>query len=94
MGLFFTTALMTIFVEDICFHNVYTHAYGVVESETIMFFMTAFIIPIIWMINPWHILYLIKKKIYFGKTYFTQKQANNLMEKVPYIMGKRYAEII
>jgi hypothetical protein len=31
VGLFFTTALMTLAVEDIKFKNFYSHPYGVVE---------------------------------------------------------------
>jgi len=31
LGLFFTTAVMTLLVEDIRFHNIYQHEYGVVE---------------------------------------------------------------
>ena len=29
-----------------------------------------------------------------GKKYFTQKEANILMEDIPYDIGKRYAEVI
>jgi len=31
MGLFFTTALMTLAVEAITYHNFYAHEYGVIE---------------------------------------------------------------
>jgi hypothetical protein len=31
LGLFFTTALMTLLVEDIASHNIYKESYGVVE---------------------------------------------------------------
>jgi hypothetical protein len=30
LGLFFTTAIMTLLVEDIKFHNIYSHEYGVI----------------------------------------------------------------
>jgi hypothetical protein len=30
-GLFFTTALMTLAVEDITYHNFFSHEYGVIE---------------------------------------------------------------
>jgi hypothetical protein len=32
LGMFFTTALMTLAVEAITFHNVYQHSFGVVEE--------------------------------------------------------------
>ena len=32
LGLFFTTAVMTLAVEDITFHNYYDHPYGVIEE--------------------------------------------------------------
>lgn len=32
LGLFFTTALMTLAVEAITFHNFYAHEYGVIEE--------------------------------------------------------------
>jgi len=31
LGLFFTTAIMTLLVENIRFHNIYQHDYGVIE---------------------------------------------------------------
>jgi hypothetical protein len=30
--LFFTTALMTLLVEDVTLHNIYSHDYGVIEE--------------------------------------------------------------
>ena len=79
VGMFFTTALMTLFVEDFRFHNFYEHKYGLIEEETIMFFMNAFFVPLIWMVNPWHIYVLIKRKLKFGSKDMTQKEANYLM---------------
>jgi len=32
LGMFFTTALMTIMVEALKFHNYYTHDFGVIEE--------------------------------------------------------------
>ena len=32
VGMFFTTALMTLAVEDLRFHNFYKHPYGVIEE--------------------------------------------------------------
>jgi hypothetical protein len=76
MGLFFTTAIMTLLVEDIRFHNIYSHDYGVVEEETIMFFMNSFLVPFIWFVNPWQLMIRAKRWYYYGKMDMTQKNAN------------------
>lgn len=55
LGMFFTTALMTLAVQAITFKNFYSHQYGVIEQETIMFFVTAFFIPMVWMIHPYNL---------------------------------------
>jgi hypothetical protein len=94
VGMFFTTALMTLAVEDLRFHNFYQHPYGVIEEETVMFFMNALFVPFIWLINPWQIGVLIKRKLNYGRKDLTQKEANKIMENMQYNMGKRYAEII
>jgi hypothetical protein len=94
VGMFFTTALMTLAVEDLRFHNFYQHPYGVIEEETVMFFMNALFVPFIWFINPWQITVLLKRHFNEGRKDLTQKEANKLMENVQYNMGKRYAEII
>lgn len=92
--MFFTTALMTLAVEDLRFHNFYMHPYGVIEEETVMFFMNALFVPFIWLINPWQLTVLIKRRFNYGRKDLTQKEANKIMENVQYNMGKRYAEII
>lgn len=89
--MFFTTALMTLAVEDIRFHNFYEHAYGVIEEETVMFYMNAFFVPLIWLVNPWNLMVLLKRKIYYGRKDLTQQEAHKIMENVQYTMGKRYA---
>ena len=94
MGLFFTTALMTLLVEDIWFHNIYSHAFGVVEQETIMFIMSGFVAPLIWLINPWHIYSKFYRQRHKNDLDLTQSEANSLMEKPHYSIGKRYAEIL
>lgn len=91
IGLFFTTALMTLIVEDIRFHNIYSHPYGVIEEETIMFFMSGVIAPLIWIINPWYIYRYLVKKYYYGSKLVTQEEANKMMELTHYSIGKRYA---
>ena len=92
LGMFFTTALMTLAVEAITFKNFYSHPFGVIEEETIMFFVTAFFIPLVWLIHPYN---LAKKIEYQFKknTLVTQEKANELIEDFPYDLGKRYAEI-
>lgn len=61
--MFFTTALMTLAVEAVTFKNFHSHQYGVIEEETIMFFVTAFFIPLIWFIHPLNIIRKIKLKL-------------------------------
>ena len=94
LGLFFTTALMTLAVEAIKFNNYFAHPFGVIEEETIMFFMNAFFVPLFWLVNPFHIIKVIKRKLSFGKRSLTQGEAHLIMEDTEYDMGKRYAEII
>jgi hypothetical protein len=73
LGLFFTTALMTLAVEAIRFHNYYSHPYGVIDEETIMFFMNSFFVPFFWLVNPTRIYKQIVRKIKFGKPSLTQR---------------------
>jgi hypothetical protein len=65
----------------------------VVEEESIMFFLNAFFIPIIWVIHPWQLVHLLKRKLNYGRKDITQKEANDLMEDSKYSVGKKYAEI-
>ena len=94
LGLFFTTALMTLIVEGAAHTNVFEEKYGIVEEETIMFFFTAFLVPFIWLVNPWYLWKLLKRWYYKNTPYITQEEANALMEDPEYIMGKRYGEIL
>lgn len=94
LGLFFTTALMTLATEAIKMQNYYTHPYGVIDEETIMFFMNAFFIPFFWLVNPFSIFKAIKRKCMKGRKDMTQHEANKLMEEESYDLGKRFAEII
>jgi hypothetical protein len=72
LGLFFTTAIMTLAVEAYRFNNYYTHAYGVIEEESIMFFMNAFFVPFFWVVNPMRIFKQIKRYFKKGKRSLTQ----------------------
>ena len=45
-----------------------------------MFFFTAFLVPLIWFINPWYLWKLIKRKYYKNTPFITQFEANALME--------------
>ena len=85
---------MTLAVEAIKYHNYYDHPYGVIEEETIMFLMNAFFVPIFWLINPFQLIKLAKRKLNYKKRSLTQGEAHKLMEDSEYDMGKRYAEII
>jgi hypothetical protein len=82
---------MTILVEDISLHNIYREEYGVIEEESIMFFFSAFLEPLIWLVNPWHLFRLLKRWWFRGRTDLTQREANFLMESPAYSMGKKYA---
>jgi len=53
--------------------------------------MNSLLVPFIWLINPFQIFVLIRRKLNFGKKYLTQRQANFYMEDFSYDMGKRYA---
>ena len=59
-----------------------------------MFFMNAFFVPLFWLINPFQLIKLLKRKFNYGKRSLTQGEAHKLMEDSEYEMGKRYAEII
>jgi hypothetical protein len=56
-----------------------------------MFFLSAFLVPLIWLVNPWYLFKLAQRKCFSGKKEYTQKQANELMQDPRYSMGKRYA---
>ena len=92
--MFFTTALMTIMVEALKFKNYYSHEFGVIEEETIMFILCAVLIPLIWIINPFQQCHVLERNEHVGKPDVSQHEANHLMADYHYDMGKRYAEII
>lgn len=92
--MFFTTAIMTLLVQDLHAHNIISMPFGVVQEESIMFFFSGFLVQVIWIINPWYIYQQIKLKINKGSKLFTQEQANKMMEYPTYSIGKRYAQII
>jgi hypothetical protein len=92
--MFFTTALMTIMVEALKFHNYYKHDFGVIEEETIMFILCAFLVPLIWAIHPLQQCHARARHHHRGKNDVTQHEANHLMADYHYDMGKRYAELI
>lgn len=93
VGMFFTTAIMSLAVQALVFDNI-IYQYGVVQNETIMFFFNAFIVNLIWIVHPQYYIHRIARWYYFGVKNITQKQANELMEDYPYDMGKRYAEVL
>lgn len=59
-----------------------------------MFFINAFLIPLIWFVNPWQLFNLAKRNLHKNKKSLTQAEANHIMSDTGYTMGKRYAEII
>jgi hypothetical protein len=94
LGLFFTTAIMTILVEGVTHDNVYEEHFGIVEEETLFYFFTVVLVPLIWGINPWYIKRWIQRRMHEGSPYVTQEEANKIMEDPEYIMGKRYGELL
>jgi len=55
-----------------------------------MFIVTAFFIPLVWLIHPYRLHKQLK--LYFKKgTVVTQDEANELIEDFEYDLGKRYA---
>jgi hypothetical protein len=91
LSMFFTSAVMTILVEGIANKNIYARHFGVIESESIMIIFTSFLIPLIWLVNPWTICIKIKQMYYKNNKNISQVQANHIMEPMTYQMGKRYA---
>ena len=79
VGLFFLSAVMTVLVEGVTHKNVYTHKFGIIEEETLMYFFVAGFIPLIWLINPWYIAHWIQRKRKMNSPFLTQEEANNLM---------------
>ena len=67
---------MTILVEGVTFNNVYTHQYGIIEEETLMYFFVAFFVPLVWLINPWYIAKWIKRERKKDSPLLTQEEAN------------------
>jgi len=59
-----------------------------------MFFLCAFLVPIIWFINPFQLYHLYERHHHYGRNTVSQHEANHLMADYHYDMGKRYAEII
>jgi hypothetical protein len=72
------------------FHNIYEHDYGVIEEETMMYCFAAFFVPFIWLINPWYAWKKVRQILNRGSQLMTQAEANQLMEKPEYNIGKRY----
>ena len=72
LGMFFTTSMMTIVVEGLIHNNYYTHPFGIIEEESLMFIFSAVLIPIIWMINPYQLAHQFKRWKYQGTTKVTQ----------------------
>lgn len=94
LGMLFTTALMTIAIEAVKYKNYYKEPFGVIEEETIMFILCAFIIPLIWTINPFQLYHKYQRNKHFWHNTVSQHEANHLMADYHYDMGKRYAEVL
>jgi hypothetical protein len=54
-SLFLNTALITVAVEVLTFHNFYGVG-GLIQTESFMFIMNALFPPLCWLIDPWSIL--------------------------------------
>lgn len=59
-----------------------------------MYIVNSLFVPLFWIVNPSYIYRKICQKINYGKHYYTQEEANKLMEAPHYDIGKRYAEVL
>lgn len=59
-----------------------------------MIIVSSFLIPLIWLVNPWTLVLQVRRWLARERLNMTQDEANQLMEAVPYQMGKRYAEVV
>ena len=89
--MFFTRAVMTVLVEVITKKNIYSHYLGVIEGETAMIIFSAILSPFVWIIHPWDIYIKTNQMYSKSNKNLTQDEANHIMEKMSYQMGKRYA---
>jgi hypothetical protein len=65
LDMFFTTALMTLIVEAIIFHNYDDQ--GVVFEEILMAIFSAIFSSIVYLINPEYICRWVKLKLKYGR---------------------------
>ena len=56
-----------------------------------MFAFNAYFSPFIMIINPYFMIYWIRRKLRYGDRNMTQEQANKIMEYPRYNLGKRFA---
>ncbi len=80
LSMFFTSALMTVFVEGLTHKNYYVHKFGVIDSESVMIILNSFMIPLIWLINPWTLVKRAKQCYYRSRNKLSQAEANEVME--------------
>lgn len=73
LGLFFTTAVMTLIVEGLESNNFATYLYGLIDEETLMFFAATTFVPLFWLVNPLYLWRLLQRKLKFGRRDLTQK---------------------
>lgn len=71
---------MTLAVEAFYLNNYYSHPYGLIEEETVMYFLNALFVPLFWVVNPFLIKKYIMRKLKLGRKDLTQREANELME--------------
>ena len=69
---------MTILVEGVTHDNVYEERFGIVEEETLFFFFTVVLVPLIWGINPWYIKRWIQRKMHQGSHFSPNNKPTNL----------------
>jgi hypothetical protein len=66
---------MTLIVEAIGYQNFYTHHLGLIEEQSLMFFVVALLIPLILWIHPFNIYKSWKRDKVYG-TLMRQEEAN------------------
>jgi hypothetical protein len=82
---------MTLLVEGVTFNNVFSYEFGIVEEESIMFIVNALFVPLLWLVNPLHLIRVLQRKMSYGKTNLTQGEANEIMMNGQASLGKLFA---
>lgn len=59
-----------------------------------MYIVNSIFVPLFWALHPFYLLKRFKAWRSFGTNYYTQQEANKMMEYPEYDVGKRYGEVL